>query len=186
MPANGSYGCMLDGGFGYDHTGGTSKKLDNKRIGFGINYAIRLQQFQIECCDALRIIRSRDVPDAFFYLDPPYAGADQGHYGAGYAREGFDALLGLLEGIQGKFLLSSYLNKALAEFIRRNGWYTVEFGMTQSMSHRYPSKHGKVEVLTANYPVSVNRAKKELGRRGIKKRVAAACRNPFLPVLKAA
>jgi hypothetical protein len=63
---------------------------------------------------------SRDAPDAFFYLDPPYAGADQGHYG-GYAQEGFDALLGLLEGIKGKFPLSSYRNKALADCTRRNG-----------------------------------------------------------------
>jgi DNA adenine methylase len=69
--------------------------------------------------------------------------------------------LKLPEGIQGKFPLSSFRNKALAEFIWRNGRHTVEFGMTQSMSHRYPSKHRKVEVLTANYPVSVNRAKKE-------------------------
>ncbi|MDR2743329.1 MAG: DNA adenine methylase, partial [Treponema sp.] len=31
---NSSYGCMLDGGYGYDRTGGNSKKLDNKRAGF--------------------------------------------------------------------------------------------------------------------------------------------------------
>jgi DNA adenine methylase len=47
------------------------QKLDNKRTAFTADYAIRLQQVQIECCDALRIIGSRDVPDAFFYLDPP-------------------------------------------------------------------------------------------------------------------
>jgi DNA adenine methylase len=70
--ANGSYG--LDAGYGYDRTGGTSKKLDNKRSGFSIDYAVRLQRVQIECCDALRIIHSRDREDAFFYLDPPYVG----------------------------------------------------------------------------------------------------------------
>jgi DNA adenine methylase len=164
MLANGSYGCMLDGGFGYDRTGGTSKKLDNKRASFSIDYAIRLQRVQIECCDALRIIGSRDVEDAFFYLDPPYVGSDQGHYD-GYTQEDFDALLNLLEKLKGKFLLSSFRNKALTEFSRRNGWHTVAFSMTQSMTHRYPSKHGKVEVLTANYPISVkldSRNKKEL------------------------
>jgi DNA adenine methylase len=162
--ANGSYGCKLDGAFGYDRTGGTSKKLANKRTSFSIDYAIRLQRVQIECCDALRIIRSRDVPDAFFYCDPPYVGADQGHYD-GYTQEDFDALLSLLESIKGKFLLSSYRNKSLEDFTKRNGWHTLAFRMTQSMSHRYPSKHGKVEVLTANYPISVkldNRVKKEL------------------------
>jgi DNA adenine methylase len=107
MLANSSYGCMLDGGFGYDRTGTASKKLSNKRYSFSIDYAVRLQQVQIECCDALRIIRSRDTEDTFFYLDPPYVGADQGHYD-GYAQEDFDGLLNLLETIRGKFLLSSF------------------------------------------------------------------------------
>jgi DNA adenine methylase len=99
MLANASYGCALDGGFGFDRTGGTSKKLDNKRAGFTVDYAIRLQRTQIECCDALRIIKSRDAPDAFFYCDPPYVGADQGHYD-GYTQDDFDNLLKLLEAIE--------------------------------------------------------------------------------------
>jgi len=33
---------MMDGGFGYDRTGSTSKKLANKRAGFGMGYTIRL------------------------------------------------------------------------------------------------------------------------------------------------
>jgi DNA adenine methylase len=121
MLANSSYGCMLDGGFGYDRiTGGITKKLANKRLNFTGGYAARLQNAQIECCDALKIIRSRDSADAFFYCDPPYVGPDQGHYD-GYAQEDFDSLLGLLESIKGKFLLSSFRNKALAEAVQRNG-----------------------------------------------------------------
>ena len=80
MLANSSYGCMLDGGFGFDRTGTTSRKLDSKRSAFSIDYANRLQRVQIECYDALWIIESRDVEDAFFYCDPPYVGSDQGHY----------------------------------------------------------------------------------------------------------
>jgi DNA adenine methylase len=60
MMANSSYGCMLDSTFGYDRTGGTSKKLQNKREAFTIDYAIRLQQTRTERRDALKIIRSRD------------------------------------------------------------------------------------------------------------------------------
>ena len=153
MLANGSYGCKLDGGFGYDRTGTTSKKLDNKRASFSVDYALRLQRVQIECCDALRIIKSRDAADAFFYLDPPYVGADQGHYD-GYTQEDFDALLSLLEGIQGTFLLSSYRNRSLEAFTRRNGWHTLELKLPQTMSHRFTCRHGKVEVLTANYPIT--------------------------------
>jgi DNA adenine methylase len=145
---------MLDGGYGYDRTGGTSKKLSNKRFGFTVDYAARLQQVQIECCDALRIIRSRDVADAFFYLDPPYVGADQGHYD-GYTQEDFDSLLDILEGLKGKFLLSSYRNKSLTDFTKRNKWHTLEFKMSSPMTHGHSSPRTKVEVLTANYPIKV-------------------------------
>jgi DNA adenine methylase len=151
--ANSSYGCMLDGGFGYDRTGGTSKKLANKRSGFTADYAIRFQRVQIECCDALRIIRSRDVADAFFYLDPPYVGSDQGHYD-GYSQEDFDALLDLLENIRGKFLLSSFRNKSLSAYTKRNNWHTLEMSMSCSMANKYKAQRKKIEVLTANYPLT--------------------------------
>ena len=151
---NGSYGCMIDGGFGFDKTGCCSKKLDIKRANFTADYAMRLQRTQIECCDALRIIRSRDTDETFFYLDPPYVGADQGHYD-GYTQEDFDALLTLLEGIQGKFLLSSFRNKSLVEFTKRNGWHSVELQMACSMTHNTKAKRQKIEVFTANYPISI-------------------------------
>lgn len=163
MLANSSYGCMLDSGFGYDRTVTTSKKLRNKRAGFTADYAARLQNAQIECREVLRVIESRDVPDAFFYLDPPYVGSDQGHYD-GYSQEDFDALLKLLENMRGKFLLSSFRNEALRGFTARNGWHTVELRMALSMSHGYETQRKKIEVLTANYPIAVtldSRVKKE-------------------------
>ncbi|MDR2247806.1 MAG: DNA adenine methylase [Treponema sp.] len=108
---------------------------------------------QIECCDALRIIGSRDTPETFFYLDPPYVGADQGHYD-GYTQMDFDALLEVLKSIQGKFLLSSFRDAALREFTRKNGWHTVEIRLSSSMTHgQGRAIREKVEVLTANYPI---------------------------------
>jgi DNA adenine methylase len=154
MLTNMSYGCKLNGCFGYDRTGSNSKKLDNKRVDFNVDYALRLQRVQIECCDALRVIRSRDMPDAFFYIDPPYVGAGQGHYD-GYSREDFDNLLKLLETIKGKFLLSSFKNGRLNEFTKRNGWYSAALKMPNSMANRSVQPRGKVEVLTTNYPISV-------------------------------
>ncbi|MDR0624694.1 MAG: DNA adenine methylase [Treponema sp.] len=152
MLANSSYGCKLDGGFGFDRIGGASKKLNNKRINFSIDYAVRLQQVQVECCDAPRIIKSRDTAGTFFYLDPPYVGSDQGHYD-GYTQEDFNALLEILAHIRGKFLLSSFRNKALAEFSRRNKWEAVEVKMACPMSNKYKASRAKIEVLTANYPI---------------------------------
>jgi DNA adenine methylase len=59
MLANISFGGKLNGCFGYDRTGVSSKKLANKRTVFTVDYAVRLQEVQIECCDALRVIQSR-------------------------------------------------------------------------------------------------------------------------------
>jgi DNA adenine methylase len=73
--------------------------------------------------------------------------------------------LKLLERIQGKFLLSSYRNKTLKEFAGRNGWHTAELRIAKPMSNNSRTGQKKIEVLTANYPVSVHldgRVKKEL------------------------
>ncbi|GHV20761.1 DNA methyltransferase [Spirochaetia bacterium] len=153
MLANTSYGSMLDGTFGYDRKGKFGMKVTNKREAFTSEYAIRLQNTTIECCDALRIIKSRDTPDTFFYCDPPYVGADQGHYD-GYTQEDFDRLLETLAGIQGKFLLSSYRNAALDGYVEKHGWEGAEFKMALGMTPGYGSKRQKIEVLTANYPIT--------------------------------
>jgi DNA adenine methylase len=70
----------------------------------------------------------------------------------------FNALLGVLETLQGKFLLSSFRNAALGEFTRRNGWDTVEIRLTCAMTKGGGRNiRDKVEVLTANYPISTDR-----------------------------
>jgi DNA adenine methylase len=154
MLASSSYSCELGGWFGYDRTGTKSKKFDNASAAFTVDYAARLQRTQIECRDALRIIKSRDTPDAFFYCDPPYVGTDQGHYD-GYTQEDFDALLKTLEAIKGKFLLSSFRNQSLNDFSAKNGWHTVELRMAMAMSHGDKKYRQKIEVMTANYPIAV-------------------------------
>ena len=111
---------QLDSSWGYDKIkNSTPKKHQNKKDLFTIDLAIRLQQVQIECADALYIIRSRDTDWSFYYVDPPYFNSDMGHYD-GYSREDFEALLGLLAGIQGKFLLSSYPSDILAAYTTKH------------------------------------------------------------------
>lgn len=150
-----SFSAMLDGSWGYDkQKGTTSQKIANKRDSFTIDYAIRIQNVQIECTDALRIIRSRDYSDAFFYCDPPYFNSDCGHYD-GYTREDFEALLRALSTIDGKFLMSSYPSDILKEYTSNMGWYTKSIDQVVSVAHGTgsPGKR-KVEVLTANYDLS--------------------------------
>lgn len=150
-----SFSAMLDGTWGYDRIkGSTSQKITNKRDSFTIDYAIRMQNVQIECTDALRIIRSRDCPGAFIYCDPPYFNSDCGHYD-GYTREDFEMLLKLLSEVRGKFLMSSYPSDILTAYTKEFGWWTKVMEQSVSVANGTgaPGKK-KIEVLTANYNLS--------------------------------
>lgn len=143
----------LDGCFGYDKAkDSTTKKIINKRDAFSEDLAIRLQHVSIECADAVYIIQSRDTPDSFFYVDPPYYNSNCGHYD-GYSLEDFERLLDVLSKIQGRFLLSSYPSDVLAKYTKANGWnqQVYEQGVTVNSKSGYQKK--KWEVLTANYPI---------------------------------
>lgn len=150
-----SFASGLDKDWGYDiKKPTTSKKVANKREGFTEDYAMRLQMVQIECTDALRIIRSRDTKDAFFYCDPPYYNSNCGHYD-GYSLEDFEALLKLLSQIEGKFILSSYPSPILKQYTKQHGWHTKTIEQTISVAnnHGKPGKP-KTEVLTANFDLN--------------------------------
>lgn len=143
---------LIDGSWGYDVAKNTTtKKISNKRAAFTEEYAIRLQNVQIECTDALRIIRSRDSKKAFFYCDPPYFNSDCGHYD-GYSIDDFEALLKLLSQIEGKFLLSSYPSPILKQYVKQMGWHQVT--VEQQTSVNKGKGKPKTEVLTANYPLN--------------------------------
>lgn len=154
--ANQSFASGIDKAWGYDVAKGTtSKKIANKRDGFSIDYAIRLQQTQIECTDALRIIESRDSEDSFFYCDPPYYNSNCGHYD-GYSLQDFENLLTLLSKIKGKFLLSSYPSPVLMEYTKRHDWHTASIEQTVSIANNYGrTGKKKIEVLTSNYSISI-------------------------------
>ena len=151
--ANQSFSSMLDGSWGYDIKKGTMpKKLQNKKESFTEDFAIRLQNVQVECADAIRIIRSRDTKDAFFYCDPPYYNSDMGHYD-GYTLEDFEGLLKQLSSIEGKFMLSSYPSSILKQYVKQHGWSQECFEMTVSVNNKVTSKpkKQKTEVITYNY-----------------------------------
>lgn len=65
------------------------------------------EDVHIGCEDALRFIERWDSPQSLFYLDPPYPGANQGHYG-GYTIEDFSRLCDLLDSIDGSYVMSCY------------------------------------------------------------------------------
>ena len=149
-----SFCSSLEGCFGFDKTDNTTtKKVINNRDRFTEDYAIRLQNVNLECADALYVISSRDAAGTFFYLDPPYINTDCGHYD-GYSEQDYENLLTRLSTIKGRFLLSSYPSALLKRFTKEFGWHTwsVESGITVNNKSGYQKR--KVEVLTANYPIS--------------------------------
>jgi len=145
------FGGMLSSSWGRDKTQNKAvKSVRNKRNNFSEELSIRMQDVTLESRDAIKIIKTTDYKDAFFYCDPPYYNADMGHYD-GYTIEDFEMLLKTLSGIEGKFLLSSYPSDILNKYKEENKWYQFSVNKTVPVSNKGKRK---VEVLTSNYPIS--------------------------------
>lgn len=142
---------QLLGGWGYERKSRkTSLKIYNKKSRFIKQFQQRLNTVQIECNNAVTVIKSRDTKESFFYCDPPYYNSDCGHY-KGYTLENYTELLEALSGIKGKFLLSCYPSEVMKEYAANHGWYIREFVSKVAVSHL--SNKIKTEVLVANYEV---------------------------------
>jgi DNA adenine methylase len=142
---------QLDGSWGFSNLNSKSPfQLDNKKKLFTVELAIRLQNVQLECADALYIINSRDSEESFFYCDPPYFNANMGHYD-GYSKDDFEALLKALASIKGKFLLSSYPSDILNDYIKLHKWKTMSIEGRVSVIAKNGIQKKKTEVLTSNY-----------------------------------
>ena len=147
-----SFGSQLSGSWGFDRTKGSiALKVKNKKRLFTEELSERMEHTQLECRDALDVIRLYDTPDSFFYIDPPYPGTNQGHY-KGYTFDDLEALLIKLTTIQGKFLLSNYRQDLIDTYTNSEGWHQKQFKMPLCASKK-ALRGFKVEVLTANYPI---------------------------------
>ncbi|WP_177226010.1 DNA adenine methylase, partial [Arsenicibacter rosenii] len=102
-------------------------------------YQERLRRVTIESYDVLKVIRAYDAPDAFFYLDPPYVSADQGHY-EGYTLEDFRRLLDACANLKGRFLLSSYPEELLITYRQQYGWRSEDIEKTLAVTRRKERK----------------------------------------------
>lgn len=124
--------------------------LTNRIATFTDTYSARLQGVQIDNNDATEVIVRHDTLSTFHYIDPPYVGAKQGHYG-GYEQAHFNELLATLANVKGKFLLSSYHNEELSKYTQQNGWYQKEVSLHLGSSNS--AGKNRIEVLTANYSI---------------------------------
>jgi DNA adenine methylase len=75
----------------------------------------RLCGVDIECLPYAGFVARYDTPTTLFYLDPPYFG-NEGDYGPGiFSRDDFGLLRGILDSLQGHFILSINDHPAVRE-----------------------------------------------------------------------
>lgn len=147
-----SYGSQLSGSWGFDkRKSSMAKKVTNKKRQFTEILQERIELTQIECRDALDVIRLYDTPNTFHYLDPPYPNTHQAHY-KGYTMQDLEQLLIRLSSITGKFMLSNYPQDVITQYAKERGWYQLEYKMPICASKK-SVRNTKIEVLTANYPI---------------------------------
>lgn len=143
----------LDGGFSITKVSGSSPcmKFNNYKKNL-FQIANRLQNVEIENIDALDCIDLYDRETSFFYLDPPYLDADQGHY-KGYTGEKYYSLLNSLSKIKGNFLLSCYPGNIIKMFIEKEDWSYFSIKQQVSTANRNHNKcrKKKTEMLVWNY-----------------------------------
>ncbi len=109
-----NYGITFEGGARFDLT---------KLVPMLEDVHERLCGVDIERLPYEALIRRYDRPGALFYLDPPYHGSE-GDYGAGlFAAADFERLSGLLEDIEGRFILSIYDTPEIRNLFAR---FTIE------------------------------------------------------------
>jgi DNA adenine methylase len=144
-----SFASKLDGTWGYDkQKNSMPKKITFAKEAFNEDLSKRLEQTQIESTDALWIIESRDTPDTFHFVDPPYINSDCGHY-VGYNLMDFQNLLELLIRLQGKFMLTMFPHPYLQEVINENNWKVKEIERTISASKI--NRRKQKELIIMNY-----------------------------------
>jgi DNA adenine methylase len=146
-----SFSGNLGSSWAFSDSRNQADYFDKVKKTFDERYVRRLEHVQIFCRDALNVIANTDSETTFHFVDPPYFNSDLGHYG-GYTEENFKDLLKLLSKVKGKFMLTSYPSEVLTEFVKENGWLSIENEMHLSAS--CTSGATKTEVFTMNYTPS--------------------------------
>lgn len=129
-----------------------ARTIQNKVATFREELTERLRYVQIEENEAHKVIQSRDAEDAFVYADPPYIDTNQGHY-KGYTKAAYRRDLEVLAKMKGKFLLSSFPNAILNEFVKNYGRDVKVYDKPRTASNGRTTKtrSRKTELLVANY-----------------------------------
>jgi DNA adenine methylase len=147
--AQASFSKVWGRGWAFDKVGKNSAITFSRKKHLLRTFVDRLEGVFIENLDALECLQRWDHPDAFFYVDPPYPGSDQGHY-QGYTQDDFEKLCSVLDTLEGNFLLSCYDNAA-----PRPNWERLEISTVMSSSKAVEGEqrrnNRRTEVLWMKY-----------------------------------
>lgn len=116
----------------------------------------RLKKVQIECLDYEKVIKKYDKPNTLFYLDPPYVDAE--HYyntqNVHFGREDHIRLAEILDGIEGKFVLSYYDHPLVDQLYgkyRKVKKVTSKHSKGITVNSKVKTKPKATELLIMNY-----------------------------------
>lgn len=101
----------------------------NARLSLLDAWHSRLMRVQIDCRDAIEVIRYWDTEDAVFYIDPPYhpdTRKDKKVYAAETDHNHHARLVEALLSLKGKAVLSGYAHPVYAP-LEQAGWQRIDF-----------------------------------------------------------
>jgi DNA adenine methylase len=147
---NFSFANKPGGGIKYSNNQNTvvPEQMRNKKARFTEWLVHRIEDAHIENNTASFVLKSRNVSNAFHYIDPPYFNADMGPY-PGFTENDLIDILDICKEIKGRFLLSNYNSEILDSYIEKYGWYKQEI-TKRMMAPKIRTKF-KTEVLVSNY-----------------------------------
>ena len=114
----------------------------------------RLAKVVVENRDFEQLIRQYDRPESFFYLDPPYYGAE-GYY-KNVGEKGFTLvdhlrLWDILLRVKGKFLLSYNDHPVIRALYNVPGFHIIEVTRLNNIRQKYEANCQYPELLIGNY-----------------------------------
>lgn len=145
-----TFSKQICGGFAFAKDN-LARTTANKIDAFTLEISKRLRNVQIFRRDALDVIKRFDREDTFFYLDPPYANSNCGHYEAG--KDVFYDLLRILPDLKGRWLLSSYPCPEIDALRERSGINHQNIEKALTVSGKNNAGKRKIECLTWNYNI---------------------------------
>jgi len=147
--ANFSHSSKLDGGLKYSNEiySSVPKQLSRKKADFTNLLVQRIENAVIENRDAIWVLETRNKSDALHFIDPPYIGADQGHY-RGYTKADAIKLLDFLSSCRGAFIMTCYEFPELIEFADRQVWNLQRL---DTPIYALNGKRRKTEVIVSNF-----------------------------------